>query len=487
MIRTRFAPSPTGLLHVGNVRTGLFAWLFARQGGGAYIIRIEDTDQERSERKYEDLIYEDLRWLGLDWDEGPDIGGPCGPYRQSERHHIYKEVAARFVQEGSAYWCFCSEDELEKRAESARAAGESWKYPGTCRSLGVEVVKARLAKKEPAVVRLRVREGAIHFHDIVHGPMEFESEIISDPILLRSDGWPTYNYAVVVDDALMKITHVIRGDDHLSNTPKQVLIYEALNVPLPEFAHLSTILGPDHARLSKRHGATAVSQFREAGYLPEALMNYIALLGWSPVSDGSEIIPRSELISQFRLNRVNKSPAVFDTSKLDFINRHYMKTSPMAPILVAGELEKSGWMPQSEQDVWLAMIVDTVVPSVDKSSDIPGALARLLDFSIENASDIQDTLQDPGAMELLRQFSAELQSRPFLTTLEFRAIAGSLKDSTKRKGKQLFHPIRAALTMKSSGPELDKLIPMIETAAKLNIQNVGSCSGRASAFLERYG
>jgi nondiscriminating glutamyl-tRNA synthetase len=216
-------------------------------------------------------------------------------------------------------------------------------------------------------------------------------------------------------------------------------------------------------------------------------MNYIALLGWSPVSDGSEIIPRSELISQFRLNRVNKSPAVFDTSKLDFINRHYMKTSPMAPILVAGELEKSGWMPQSEQDVWLAMIVDTVVPSVDKSSDIPGALARLLDFSIENASDIQDTLQDPGAMELLRQFSAELQSRPFLTTLEFRAIAGSLKDSTKRKGKQLFHPIRAALTMKSSGPELDKLIPMIETAAKLNIQNVGSCSGRASAFLERYG
>jgi glutamyl/glutaminyl-tRNA synthetase len=290
-----------------------------------------------------------------------------------------------------------------------------------------------------------------------------------------------------VDDALMKITHVIRGDDHLSNTPKQVLIYEALNVPLPEFAHLSTILGPDHARLSKRHGATAVSQFREAGYLPEALMNYIALLGWSPVSDGSEIIPRSELISQFRLNRVNKSPAVFDTSKLDFINRHYMKTSPMAPILVAGELEKSGWMPQSEQDVWLAMIVDTVVPSVDKSSDIPGALARLLDFSIENASDIQDTLQDPGAMELLRQFSAELQSRPFLTTLEFRAIAGSLKDSTKRKGKQLFHPIRAALTMKSSGPELDKLIPMIETAAKLNIQNVGSCSGRASAFLERYG
>jgi len=487
MIRTRFAPSPTGLLHVGNIRTGLFAWLFARQAGGAYIIRIEDTDQERSERKYEDLIYEDLRWLGLDWDESSDIGGPCGPYRQSERHQIYKEIAARFVQEGSAYWCFCSEDELEKRAESARAAGESWKYPGTCRSLGAEAVRSRLSKKEPAVVRLRVREGAIHFHDIVHGAMEFESEIISDPILLRSDGWPTYNYAVVVDDALMKITHVIRGDDHLSNTPKQILIYEALKTTLPEFAHLSTILGPDHARLSKRHGATAVSQFREAGYLPEALMNYIALLGWSPASEGSEIIPKSELVSQFRLDRVNKSPAVFDTQKLDFINRHYMKTSPMAPVLVAGELEKSGWMPRSEKDVWLAMVVDTVVPSVDKGSDIPGALTRLLDFSLENASDIQDTLQDPGAMDLLRLFSAELQPRPSLTTSVFRAIAGALKDSTKRKGKLLFHPIRAALTMKASGPELDKLIPMIETAAKLNIQNVISCSNRVSAFLERYG
>jgi nondiscriminating glutamyl-tRNA synthetase len=487
MIRTRFAPSPTGLLHVGNVRTGLFAWLFARQAGGAYIIRIEDTDQERSQQKYEDLIYEDLRWLGLDWDEGPDIGGPYGPYRQSERHHIYKEVADGFVREGSAYWCFCSESELEKRAESARVAGESWKYPGTCRSLEADVVRDRLARKEPAVIRLRVREGTIHFHDIVHGPMEFESRIISDPILLRSDGWPTYNYAVVVDDASMKISHVIRGDDHLSNTPKQVLIYEALKMPLPEFAHLSTILGPDHARLSKRHGATAVAQFREAGYLPEALMNYIALLGWSPVSDGSEIIPKSELVSQFRLDRVNKSPAVFDTQKLDFINRHYMKTSPMAPNLVAAEMEKSGWMPRSEQDAWLAIVMDTVVPSVDKSSDIPGALTRFLDFSIENVSDIQETLLDPGAMDLIRQFSVELKTRTFLTTSEFRAIAASLKDATKRKGKQLFHPIRAALTMKSSGPELDKLIPMIESAAKLNIQNVNSCSIRVNAFLQRYG
>jgi nondiscriminating glutamyl-tRNA synthetase len=487
MTRTRFAPSPTGLLHVGNVRTGLFAWLFARQSGGAYIIRIEDTDQERSDRQFEDRIYEDLRWLGLAWDEGPDIGGPYGPYRQSERRAIYKECADRLVDEGHAYWCFCSEEELEKRAESARAAGEFWKYPGTCRFLAADVAKSRIAEKEPAVVRLRVRDGAIRFHDIVHGAMEFGSEIISDPILLRSDGWPTYNYAVVVDDGLMQITHVIRGDDHLSNTPKQVLIYEALKLPLPQFAHLSTILGPDHTRLSKRHGATAVSQFREAGYLPEALMNYIALLGWSPVSDGSEIIPRSDLIRDFRLDRVNKSPGVFDTSKLDFINRHYMKSSAMAPILVSRELEKSGWMPESDRDTWLAMVMDTVVPGVDKSSQIPETLTRLLDFPIENNTEIQDTLQDPGAIDLLRQFSSELQSRPSLTTAEFRTIAGQLKDATKRKGKQLFHPIRAALTMKSSGPELDKLIPMIETAAKLKIRNVTSCKDRTKGFLERYG
>src|SRR5712671_268273 len=487
MIRTRFAPSPTGLLHVGNARTGLFAWLFARQAGGAFIMRIEDTDQERSERRYEERIYEDLRWLGLDWDEGPDIGGECGPYRQSERHAIYRECAGKLLAEGSAYWCFCSEDELEKKAESARAAGESWKYPGTCRSLTAETVQRRLAEKEPAVVRLQVREGAIRFHDIVHGEMDFGSEIISDPILLRSDGWPTYNYAVVVDDALMKITHVIRGDDHLSNTPKQVLIYEALHMELPQVAHLSTILGSDHARLSKRHGATAVSQFREAGYLPEALMNYVALLGWSPVSEGSEIVPQAELVRQFRLDRVNKSPAVFDTNKLDFINRHYLKTSPKAASLVASELERADWMPETERDVWLTQVIDVVVPLVNIGSEIPAALARVLDFPLENNSDIQDTLQDPGALDLVRQFDLQIQPLERITTADFRSIAGALKDATKRKGKQLFHPIRAALTMKSSGPELDKLIPMIETAANRNLHGVIRCKNRVKSFLERHG
>src|SRR5437870_12295630 len=479
MTRVRFAPSPTGLLHVGNARTGLFAWFFARQNNGAYILRIEDTDQERSTRESEESIYRDLHWLGMDWDEGPDVGGPRDPYRQSERFEIYNDYARRLIESGHAFWCFCSEEQLQSQ--------EDRKYPGTCRAISKDVVESRLRAKQPAVVRLKVREGPIRFHDIVHGAMEFSSDVISDPILLRSDGWPTYNYAVVIDDALMEITHVIRGDDHLSNTPKQVLIYQALDHPLPEFAHLSTILGPDHTRLSKRHGATAIAQFREAGYLPEALMNYIALLGWSPTSDGSEVIPPMDLVKQFRLDRVNKSPAVFDVNKLSFINRHYFKSNPDVPRLVAQELEKAGWMPASDRDRWVSTVMDTVLASVDIVSQVPAALENVLAFPLDNASDIRDTLDDPGAIDLIRRFADQLEPKDQLTFEDYRVMVGSLKEATKRKGKQLFHPLRAALTAKSSGPELDKLIPLIEMAARLGIHGVLSCKDRVKAFLARYG
>jgi nondiscriminating glutamyl-tRNA synthetase len=487
MTRVRFAPSPTGLLHVGNVRTGLFAWFFARQNNGIYILRIEDTDQERSRKEYEDGIYQDLRWLGLNWDEGPDIAGPHGPYRQSERFGLYKEYALRLIDSGHAFWCFCSEEQLEAQAEQAKAQNLNWKYPGTCRDLPKDVVQSRMNAKEPAVVRLKVREGPIRFHDIVHGEMEFSSDVVSDPILLRSDGWPTYNYAVVIDDALMEITHVIRGDDHLSNTPKQVLVYEALKRPLPEFAHLSTILGPDHTRLSKRHGATAVAQFREAGYLPEALMNYIALLGWSPTSEGSEVIPPADLVKQFRLDRVNKSPAVFDVTKLNFINRHYMKSSPGAAPLVAQELQKTGWMPEADRDRWVAMVAETVAPSVDTAHEVPAALEAVLAYPVDEPSEIRDTLDDPGAIELIRRFGTALDGNDELTFDGFRAMSNTLKEATKRKGKQLFHPLRAALTAKSSGPELDKLIPLIETASRLGIKDVQSCKERVRTFLKKYG
>ncbi len=485
--RVRFAPSPTGLLHVGNVRTGLFAWFFARQNKGAYILRIEDTDQERSRREHEEAICADLKWLGIDWDEGPDVGGAFGPYRQSERFGIYKDHAARLIDSGYAFWCFCSEEQLEHQAEQARSENRNWKYPGTCRGLSNAVVQSKLQANEAAVVRLKVREGAIRFNDIVHGRMEFSSDVISDPILLRSDGWPTYNYAVVIDDALMQITHVIRGDDHLSNTPKQVLIYEALGRPLPEFAHLSTILGPDHSRLSKRHGATAVAHFRDAGYLPEALMNYIALLGWSPTSEGSEVIPPHELVKEFRLDRVNKSPAVFDVAKLNFINRAYLKSSSAAPKLIARALEAAGWMPEVDRERWTDLVMNTVLANIDVASQAPASLEEVLSFRLDQRDEIHDTLEDPGAIDLIRRFSAALEGTSVLTFDNYRVMVGALKEATKRKGKQLFHPLRAALTAKSSGPELDKLIPLIEEAARLQIKGVLSCQKRVEAFLARYG
>jgi nondiscriminating glutamyl-tRNA synthetase len=496
--RVRYAPSPTGLLHVGNLRTGLFAWLFARQQGGTFVLRIEDTDQARSERQFEDRIYEDLRWFGMNWDEGPDVGGPHGPYRQSERGKLYRDHADELVLSGKAYRCFCSEEELKRGNDRARVQGISWKYPGTCRSLPPEDVDSRIARGQSSVVRLGVRDGIIDFDDIVHGKPRFTADVISDPILLRSDSTPTYNYAVVIDDAHMQISHVIRGDDHLSNTPKQVLIYEALDAPVPCFAHLSTVLGPDQTKLSKRHGATSVAEFREAGYLPEALMNYIALLGWSPGADGSEIVSPERLVEEFRLDRVNKNPAIFDFGKLHFINRSYLRESPKTPALVAEQLAQAGLLPSisdatdddSNADEWTRMVIDALIAGVDVVPEIVTVLREALSFPVDEESQVADcieTAEDEGATDLLRRFETEFKGRDHLTVEHFHAIVGELKISTGRKGRGLYHPLRLALTARSSGPELDKLIPLVEAGARLGIEGVISCRARVSAFLDRYG
>ena len=279
-MRVRFAPSPTGLLHVGNARTALFNWLLARGQNGTIVLRIEDTDTERSTRASEAGIIADLRWLGLDWDEGPDAGGPFAPYRQSERMERYAAVARDLVARGHAYHCFCTTDQLEAERQAAMAASLPPKYSGRCRDLSAETVSARLAAGEAAALRFRVPASRdVTFHDIVRGDVTFSTDVIGDPVIVRSDGRPAYNFAVVIDDVEMKITHVIRGEDHVSNTPRQVLVYEALGATPPAFAHLSLVMGPDHAPLSKRHGATSVAEFRERGYLPEALVNYLALAG----------------------------------------------------------------------------------------------------------------------------------------------------------------------------------------------------------------
>src|SRR5882724_3814428 len=375
-VRVRFAPSPTGHLHVGNARTALFNWLFARQKRGTMVLRVEDTDIERSEARFEAQLIDDLKWLGLNWDEGPDVGGPYGPYRQSDRLEIHREHAERLLQEGKAYLCFCTEEELQKERERAMADQRQAIYSGKCRALDPTEAKQRREAGEASAIRLKIPEHPIRFHDIVRDDVEFSNEVVSDPIILRSSGMPVYNYVVVIDDALMKITHVIRGDDHISNTPKQVAVYEALGLPVPEFAHLSTILGPDRERLSKRHGATSVANFREMGILPEALMNYLALLGWAPSGGDKEIFPKDELIKEFSLERVTPSPAVFDTEKLHWLNRHYIKQSPPERIHQMGKkaLQRAGLLPASvngNMSGWTNALIDLLAPYVDQLDQLP--------------------------------------------------------------------------------------------------------------------
>src|SRR5476649_1773169 len=308
-MRVRFAPSPTGQLHVGNARTALFNWLLARGSGGTFIIRIEDTDVERSTRESEAAIVRDLRWLGLDWDEGQDIGGAHGPYRQSERLHLYQSYAKELLSVEAAYYCFCSAAQLDAERQQALADQRPARYAGTCRRLSREQATARIAAGERPAVRFRVPEDRdVVFTDAVRGDVRFQTDVIGDPIIVRADGHPAYNFAVVVDDALMEVTQVIRGEDHISNTPRQVLLYEALGFTPPAFAHLALVMGPDHSPLSKRHGATSVAEFRAKGYLPEALVNYLALIGWSPrvvtgrsagAGDDAELLPIDELARRF--------------------------------------------------------------------------------------------------------------------------------------------------------------------------------------------
>src|SRR5882672_3454309 len=342
-MRVRFAPSPTGALHVGNVRTAIFNWLLARGSGGTFVLRIEDTDVERSTRQSEVSMIDDLRWLGLDWDEGPDIGGAHGPYRDSERLHLYQSYAKELLNAGSAYFCFCSTTQLDADRQAAVAEGRPALYPGTCRKLSIEQAQARMVAGERPAIRFRVPDDRdVVFTDAVRGEVRFPGDVIGDPIIVRADGHPAYNFAVVVDDALMEITHVIRGEDHISNTPRQVLLYEAMGFTPPKFAHLALVLGPDHSPLSKRHGATSVAEFRAKGYLPEAVVNYLALLGWSPrpgsaagrsvADDAAELLPVDELARRFSLERVGHSAGVFDEEKLAWANRHYLKMADPARI-----------------------------------------------------------------------------------------------------------------------------------------------------------
>jgi glutamyl-tRNA synthetase/nondiscriminating glutamyl-tRNA synthetase len=493
---------------VGNARTALFNWLFARGQGGTVVLRIEDTDVERSEARFEDQLIADLKWLGLDWDEGPDLGGPYAPYRQSDRLGIYREHAERLVNEGKAYLCFCTEAELQKERERAQAEHRQPIYSGKCRAIDPAETRQRRKSGESCAIRLRIPEHPIRFHDIVHRDVEFSNEVVSDPIILRSNGMPVYNYVVVIDDALMKITHVIRGDDHLSNTPKQVVLYEALGWPVPEFAHLSTILGSDRERLSKRHGATSIANFREMGVLPEALVNYLVLLGWAPPGGTREIFSREELVEEFSLERVTPSAAVFDMEKLYWLNRHYIKECrpPRLTFLVLEFLARSGTLgpslispPDWEHGIfveqatfdWFSQVAELLTPSVDRLDQLPERASLIFNYDAKAAlaaPDNAEVLAWPNTDAVFDRFTVKILEDESakagkLTPECFKLLVNEVKAETGAKGKELFHPVRLIVTGSHSGPEFDKLIPILEAGSRLNLpKHVLSVRERVEEF-----
>jgi nondiscriminating glutamyl-tRNA synthetase len=484
-IRVRFAPSPSGHLHVGNARTALFNWLLARRHGGAFLLRIEDTDAERSTAASERSILDDLRWLGLDWDEGPDVGGPYGPYRQSERLELYRATTEALLAREAVYRCFCTPQELEAERAAARAVGRAPSYSGRCRAMAAEDALRRVGAGEAAAVRFRVPPGPdVTFTDLVRGDVTFSRDVIGDPVIVRSDGRPAYNFAVVMDDVHMRVSHVVRGEDHISNTPRQVLMYEALGATPPAFAHLSLVMGPDHAPLSKRHGATSVAEFRERGVLPEALVNYLALLGWSP-GENEELVPIAEMARRFDLSRVSHSAAVFDPGKLAWANRHYMKAAPAARLAreALKYVERARQLDGSDAALaYLESLLPLTAGSVDRLDEVPARLGVV--FSWDAAAAAALVAVEADGPRVVSAFAREIAAAGPLDRDAFRAAAERTRAQTGLKGRALFHPIRVALTAAESGPELDLAVPAIDRGAALPagvaIAPIASCAERAS-------
>ena len=493
-IRVRFAPSPTGLLHVGNARTAIFNWLFARHMGGTLVLRVEDTDLERSKSAYERQLIQDLVWLGLNWDEGPNENDPgetgeFGPYRQSKRLEIYASHTAQLLAENKAYRCFCTPEELEAERQEAIANQRPQVYSGKCRELNKLEIRENLLRGKTYSVRLRVPETPIRFHDVVRGELNFAPETVSDPILVRSarggtagasPGIPVYNFVATVDDALMGITHVIRGDDHIANTPKQVAIYDAFGWKVPEFAHLSAILGPDRERLSKRHGATSMSSFREMGYLSEALVNHLVLLGWS---DGkSEIFSAEQLAHVFSLEQISKTPGIFNYEKLDSINRHYMKQASPARLASLCWDYFGGLLPEKEVAsdevlVWFFHLVALFVPSVSHLDEIPAKAASIFHMDPNLARTDQENaavLAVDSAHVVLTELANRAREHVGpITASDFSSWINEVKEATRATDEEIHHPVCIALLGTYAGPEFEKLVPVIEQGAELNLGIAG--------------
>jgi glutamyl-tRNA synthetase len=462
-MRVRFAPSPTGLLHIGNARTALANYLVAAKKKVPLVLRIEDTDQERSTKEFEQTIFNDLKWLGIKWSEAPDVGGNYGPYRQSERFDIYKKYTERLLAEGQAYLCFCSTEELDLMRQEAEKQNRPFVYPRKCLKLAETEKKKLLAQGRKPTIRFKVPDNqTVVIKDHIKGEVPFNSNNIGgDFIIVRSDGTPVYNYIVIIDDALMKITHVIRGEDHLPNTPKQVLIGQALGLSIPEYAHHALVLGEDRAKLSKRHGITSVALYRKQGYLPEAITNYLALLGWAP-SSGKEILALEDIVQEIEISTLANTAAIFDFKKLKWMNSIYIRNYPLNQItdLFIPYIQETDYSLEKVNRSHLEDIISIIRGNCEILSDIKDWIGLFLedDFKPDEAADL--LLQEEGSQKIIvaanKLLDQEISSHNFMTE-----IVPRIKEKTSCQGKNLFHPIRAMLTGKLQGPELDLALPII--------------------------
>jgi glutamyl-tRNA synthetase len=473
-VRVRFAPSPTGYLHVGGARTALFNWLYARRSNGVFVLRIEDTDVERSSWDMVEGILEGLRWLGLDWDEGPEKGGDHGPYFQSQRLDRYRAMGEQLVRDGHAYYCYCNaeaakakDDLADGEEEGDTPRGESWTYDRRCSRLTPEDVAAREAAGMPRAIRFKVPEGQTVFNDLVHGDISFDNANIEDFVALRSDGYPTYHLSVVVDDLDMAITHVVRGDDHISNTPKQVMLYRAFGQAVPAFAHVPLILGPDKRRLSKRHGATSVMEYHRQGFAPEAMVNFLALLGWSPGND-VELFTMAELVQAFSLEGISSSNAVFNPEKLEWFSAQYIQRMPADELATRLEprLREAGVWNETwaggEGRAWLCRVIELFKPRAKRLTEFAEkARPFFVDAVTIEAEARAKHLATPEALAHLaavRDLCAA--TTPFdAATLEpaLRALA----ESRGAKAGVLIHPTRVAVMGRAESPGIFEVLELL--------------------------
>lgn len=464
-IRVRIAPSPSGNLHVGTARTALFDFLFVKKNNAKFVLRIEDTDLERSNPEYTQNIYDSLKALGLNWDEGPDVGGEYGPYEQSKRFDIYPKYAQMLVDKGLAYECYCTQEELDAEKEHSIETKQAHKYSQKCLNLTDEEKQKLKAEGREAAIRFKVPENKqIFFDDMVKGQLKFESDLIGDFVIMKSNGSPTYNFAVVVDDMLMKISHVIRGEDHISNTPKQILLYEAFGAEIPKFGHLGMILAPDRSKLSKRHGATAVSEFVEKGYLTEALVNFVALLGWSP-SDGNEIKTIDEIIADFRIESVSSSNSIFEYDKLNWMNGQYIKKMPIPELTERVKPYLSCYNLSELTEEKLQKMVEVTREPITILSDITKDVEYFFGENVNFEEGVKENvLALEASQKVLNEVVSKIDNWHFDDSEKLHEELADLRNFFKEQGikpKETMWAVRAAVTGRTHGADISAVLEIL--------------------------